>query len=116
MFAYRLPSELIEEVIGFVLRPDWRTCKRHEANLIKEFNGCVSYYLEETKGKWVSWDSPSFDEIENWTLYGRNWLMNAHEWFIIAQGGRPPLIPPRDGMYQDNYWKWYSHMIMWMNY
>ena len=109
----RLPPELVEEIIGFVLRPDWRTCKRHEAELIEENNGYVFYCLEQRRDNW-SWREEAYHEVDDWTLYGRTWLMNAHQGLCIAQL-RPPHIPPADGYYTDNYWKWYSHQIQWMN-
>jgi len=82
------------------------------AELIQENNELVSYYLVERRDYW-SWTEESYDEIDEWTLYGRTWLMNAHTNHVIAQR-REPQNPPEDGMYID-YWKWYSHRIQWMN-
>jgi len=113
MFARTVPPEMVEVINGFVLRPDWRTCKRPEAELIQENNELVSYYLVERRDYW-SWTEEAYDEIDEWTLYGRTWLMHAHQGLCIAQR-RPPLIPPADGWYNDEYWKWYSHRIQWMN-
>ena len=109
----RLPPELVEVIIGFVLRPDWRTCCRPVADLIQENNELVWYYLVERRDYWSSREE-SYDEIDEWTLYGRTWLMKAHTNHVIAQR-RPPLIPPADGWYNDDYWKWYSHRIQWLN-
>ena len=94
-------------------RLDWRTCKRHEAELIEYYHDLVLDQLEDTKEDWASWNG-AYEEVDGWTLYGRRWLMYAHNWLVVAPG-RPPLIPPKDGMYQDNCWKWYSHQIQWMN-
>jgi hypothetical protein len=108
----RVPPELVEEIIGFVLRPDWRTCKRHEAEHIEYNHGLVLDYLDQTKENW-GWDE-TYAEVDGWTLYGRRWLMDAHTWLVVAPG-RPPLIPPTEGLYTDEYWKWYSHRIQWIN-
>ena len=108
----RLPPELVEVIIGFVLRPDWRTCCSPVADLIKENNELVWYYLVERRDYW-SWTEEAYDEIDEWTLYGRTWLMNAHQWQCIAQR-RTPQNPPEEWMYID-YWKWYSHRIQWLN-
>jgi len=108
----RLPPELVELIIGFVLRPDWRTCCRPVADLIQENNDLVWYYLVERRDYW-SWTEEAYDEIDEWTLYGRTWLMNAHQWQCIAPR-RAPQNPPEDWMYTD-YWKWYSHRIQWLN-
>ena len=113
MFAFSLPPELVEEIMGFVIRPDWRTCKRHEAEIIEENNGLVLECLVERKDYW-SWSKEAYNDIDDWTLYGRTWLMRAPNYLCFAQL-RSPLIPPRDGLYADNYWKWYSHRIQWMN-
>jgi len=113
MFVRRLPPELVEVIIGFVLRPDWRTCNRHVAEIIEENNELVWYYLVERRDYW-SWTEEAYDEIDDWTLYGRTWLMNAHQSQCIAPL-RVPKNPPEDRMYPDEYWKWYSHQIQWLN-
>ena len=101
-----------EEPSGTQDRVDWRTCKRHEAELIEENHGLVLDYLDQTKADW-GWDE-TYAEVDEWTLYGRRWLMDAHTWLVVAPG-RPPLIPPAEGLYTDEYWKWYSHRIQWIN-
>ncbi len=106
----RLPPELVEVIIGFVLRPDWRTCGRRVAELIEENNGLVLYYLER-QDHWVS-SEEAYDEIDEWTLYGKRWLMNAPKDLCIDPR-RAPRIPPEDRMY--DHWEWYSHRIKWVN-
>jgi hypothetical protein len=107
----RLPPELVEVIVGFVLRPDWRTCRRRVAELIEENNGLVLYYLER-QDHWVC-SEEAYDEIDEWTLYGKRWLMNAPKDLCIDPR-RAPRIPPEDWMYTDH-WKWYSHRIKWVN-
>jgi hypothetical protein len=112
MNDHRLPPELVEVIVGFVLRPDWRTCRRQIAELIEENNELVLYYLVQRQDHW-SWSEEAYDEIDEWTLYGRIWLMNAPQYLCIPR--RAPRIPPKDWMYPDEYWKWYSHRIKWAN-
>lgn len=108
-----LPRELVKEIMTFVVREDWRTCNRPVAQMIEVLNRDVSGLLDYARFIWAS-SEEGYHEVNGWTLYGRKWLMNAHTDFVHAPR-RPPLIPPRDGLYDDNYWKWYSHQIQWMN-
>jgi hypothetical protein len=104
---------VIKEFSGPIMtRADWRTCKRHEAEIVEEKNERVLYYLDKTKKRW-NCNPEETHEINHWTLYGKKWLMRAPEWRCIAQR-RPPLIPPKDGMYK-NPNEWYAHRIQWLN-
>jgi len=82
MNAHRLPPELVEVIVGFVLRPDWRTCRRQIAELIEENNDLVLYYLVQRQHRW-SWSEEAYDEIDEWTLYGRIWLMHLKIYVLI---------------------------------
>ncbi len=94
-------------------RADWRTCKRHEAEIVEENNDLVLYYLDETKEHWNCNPEECDIEINNWTLYGRRWLMDAPQWAIIAPR-RPPNNPATDGIYSNPLY-WYSHRIQYLN-
>jgi hypothetical protein len=93
---------------------NWRICQIHVAGIVQEHNRLVSESLvvKQCQLGWAS-SQEAFDEVSDWTLYGRRWLLSAPTFHVHAN--RPPLIPPKDGMYADNYWKWYSHQIQWMN-
>jgi hypothetical protein len=45
----RLPSDLVHHLTDFVgmTRLDWRTCKRHEANIIVDYNAWMILLVEE---------------------------------------------------------------------
>jgi hypothetical protein len=108
-----LPRELLPGIMSFVLRPDWRTCKRQEAELIQEIYTDISYYIEDTKRDWSMSNDPSYNEVYEWTLYGKKWLGWADR-DDIWSFRRPPLIPPTERMYE-NPQDWYSHRIQWLN-
>jgi hypothetical protein len=113
MAMFGLPVELLGVIEEYwPTRADWRTCKRHEAEIVQENNELVDYYLYESKDRWC-WSPEETLEVYDWSLYGKKWLMHAHEWMCIAQR-RPPLIPPEEWMHQDPQ-DWYSHRIQWLN-
>ena len=89
-------------------RPDWRDCKRDEAEHI--------YYAHEQAMFMIPLHCIScnevMDEVKDWSLFGKIWLLNAPEYKLMAQR-RPPLIPPRDNM--EDYVAWYTHQIQWLN-
>ena len=89
-------------------RPDWRTCKREEAEHI--------YYAHEQAMDMIPIHCIShdqvMDEVQHWSLFGKIWLLNAPE-YILMNRLRPPLIPPRDNM--EDYVAWYTHQIQWLN-
>jgi hypothetical protein len=113
MFA--LPTDIltvIKEFSGPIMtRADWRTCKQREAELVKEGNELINFYLEETRAAW-SW-SEETEDAYTWSFYGKRWLLNAPQWQCISER-RPPRIPPGDWPYPDPK-DWYSHQIQWLN-
>ena len=111
---HKLPRELIPEILSFVIRPDWRTCKQQESTIIQAFHTFVLEYLVDSIDEWSTCRSPYYNEIDDWTLYGKNWLAWADKDDVWASR-RPPLIPPTDRMYVDKYYKWYEHRIKWLN-
>ena len=105
-------QHLIHEFSRPLTRPDWRTCKREEAEMVEELNEDFMDYLEKTKERWC-WIREEMREIDDWSLYGKRWLMYAHHDEYIAHR-RAPLRPPREGMYSDPK-DWYSHRTLWLN-
>lgn len=95
----QLPRELVREIRSYVYRFDWRTCKKREACLITSFSKTVH------EAVWIE---------EEWTLFGLWFLIYLPHEFHCAHL-RPPLIPPRDENYRDDYKGWYIHRIQWIN-
>jgi hypothetical protein len=89
-------------------RPDWRTCKRDEADHIYYENLDV---MEMIPIRCISHDEV-MDEVQHWTLFGKIWLLKAPEYKLMTHL-RPPLIPPPDDM--EDYDAWYTHQIQWLN-
>lgn len=95
------PTVLIPYILEYKLRPDWKTCRIHESNLIFEFNRLAR--------------EPYVEEIEHgWSLFGVWYIL----WWVdtggVEQYGRPPRIRPQDEYYRDgdNYKGWYTQSIM----
>ena len=111
----KVSQTLPDDVLGIIrayskpigLRLDWRTCKRHESGLIYQVN---DHLMDMIPLRCISHEEV-MDEIQEWTLFGKVWLLYAPEYKIYAQ--RRVLIPPPDNM--DDYEEWYSHRIQWLN-
>ena len=79
------PSDLSPLLKGFILRPDWRTCRVHESRLIKEVNHWTKRVLNDDALDWydprIPLDFPilfsqfELDTYLEWTLYGRWYLI-----------------------------------------
>jgi hypothetical protein len=99
----KLPNELVRMVRDYVYRFDWRTCKKREASLV------TSLFKAAREAVWLD------DEEKNeWTLFGLWYLISLPHKFHYALG-RPPLIPPQDKYYRDDYKGSYIHRIQWIN-
>jgi hypothetical protein len=81
------PAELSRMIRGFILRPDWRTCKVKESNLIKDYNLWTKRVLNDDALDWydsrIKMEFPIvFSQKElsiylDWSLFGR--------WFLIQR-------------------------------
>lgn len=87
----KFPSDLSHLIHGFILRPDWRTCRVHESQLIKQFNLWTNRVLNDDA---LDWYDPDFKlefpivfsqkeldiYLKEWTLVGR--------WYLIQRTKR----------------------------
>ncbi len=72
MLPHMLPDDVLRYIMEFLRRPDWRICKREEANLILgEVNARTiqAYYL----GFWMK----DLEEIYTWTLFGLRYIVRC---------------------------------------
>ena len=99
----QLPNELVRHIRSFVYPFNWRTCKKQEASLVK----CLDKSLREAI--WL--DS---EEKEYWTMFGL-WFLLYLPREIHHAPRRPPLIPPSEQYYREDYHGWYIHRIQWNN-
>jgi hypothetical protein len=106
---FGLPEDVSRHVREFMcpIRFDWRTCKAHEAALIRQETHLLCYQITEMylEGEL---SRPMFEEIYEWTIYGMK-----HS-FDLSLGGREPLGPPRQEHYREYPLGWYIHQIMWV--
>ena len=99
-----LPLDVYKYMRSFVnpIRYDWRTCKAHEAELVRQE---LQWYL------WAAEEQFDFDqmeEIETWTFYG------IKHSFGLYLGGRDPGIPPDPNSHRDNPREWYRLRLQWV--
>ena len=113
---HQLPSDLSPIIRSFLCetRRDWRTCRRHEACLIRDFNDWSKRVLG---GETVTWYYPGIFmrfpvvitpvELEiylEWTLFGRWFLiLRTREDFYWSDSDAVRLNHPLE------YPTWYTH-------
>ncbi len=99
------PLDVYRYIRSFVLpiRYDWRTCKSHEAHLIRQE---LTWYLDAVGERF---DFIETEEIEKWTFYGVKLS------FRLYIGGREPRIPPGPYSYPNEPKKWYRHRLHWVS-
>lgn len=81
----KIPSDLFPLIQSFICRPDWRTCRKHEADCIAEVNRWVNRVLDDDALDWfypgikktfpIIFSQQALDTYFTWTLFGR--------WFLI---------------------------------
>ena len=103
MFNLPLPTELNHYIAGFILRPDWKTCRNHESELIRQNCTDIAVRLKNQLST-VS----TVIEISSWTLYGKL--------FIISWLNRRLNRGLNRGIklvtYKDRYINWYTQKYL----
>ena len=84
-----LPDDILEIIKAFAkpigLRLDWRQCKRQESSRIKGSNLGILYWY-----KWILGDRSLYQEIKEWTFYGRRHLLyQSRRRFWTQVSGEP---------------------------
>lgn len=97
-----LPIELVYKIQSYIYRRDWKTCKRDEAMLIKSYRLNVDEAIVA-----IDYISQAIDD--DWTLYGKHWLLQTDESNLFAH--RRPRCPPPP---MENYNTWYKLRIQWL--
>jgi hypothetical protein len=80
------PADLSRLIRGFVIRPDWQTCRAHESQLIKDFNRWTKRVLDDDALDWydtnlrmefpILFNQKELDiYLKEWTLFGRWYLI-----------------------------------------
>ena len=97
VFNLPLPTELNHYIAGFILRPDWKTCRKHESGLIRQNCTDTAVRLED----------PTYEsviEISSWTLYGKLFII---KWLNVLLNGRGINLT-----YKDRYTNWYTQKYL----
>lgn len=87
----QLPNELVRHIRSFVYPYNWRTCKKKEAVLVS------GLFKSAREAVWLE-----DEERYEWTLFGLIFLLNLPHSYHHSLG-RPPLIPPLDEYYRNDY-------------
>ena len=104
-----LPEDIAPLIKAFIrpTRLDWRTCRTHEADLIKRHQVVTLSLVGDV------FDDFTVRELRTWTLCGVLYII---AWLNKGGGhGRPPRCRPTyfPEYYADNYDKWYIQTFMW---
>lgn len=93
-----LPPELIHHILEYRIRSDWKTCRAHEADLIREVMENILYKLENPDNAELYAYTV---EISQWTLFGILYLL-----LWLENGRKRPCHE------EYVYKKWYAQSFM----
>jgi len=98
---HKFPADLSPLIKGFIVRPDWRTCKAHESRLIKDCNLWTKRVLNDDALDWydsrlkmefpILFSQKELDVYLEWSLFGR--------WYLIQRTKK------------DNYWYSFTRCV-----
>lgn len=114
-------SQLICSFVGWT-RPDWRTCKRHEADLISGFNHWTKRVLNDDALDWhypgikMQFPIPFHQKeleyyLKDWTMFGRWMLISFTKGNEFWFHSRKMWVEPRD-----DYKHWYRWDFLWRHH
>ncbi len=109
-----LPHDLFPILLSYIIRPDWRSCRAHEAKHITAFNRWTKRVLDDDALDWyypgvhiqfpIMFCQKELDVYMNdWTLFGR--------WFLILLTREDTywhLARDFTVQFTNNYRKWYK--------
>ena len=114
------PSDLFPLVMSFILRDDWKTCRKHEADCITQANRWASRVLDDDALDWYSPGIPrtfpimfsqiALDTILDWSLFGRWFLIQLtrdNEYWYDSR-----MYPVKRG--SSEYRMWYKQEFHWV--
>ena len=113
------PAALIPSILEYKLRPDWKTCREHESNLIKKLRRNVMDQMYRMFEIYDIFDI-EYCVLEDhytlceWSLFGMNYILCWLEDGGMDRYGRLPRIRPLEKYYRsgDDYHKWYTQSFM----
>ena len=80
------PSDLSPLIKSFIFRLDWKTCRKHESDLISFYNKWTKRVLSDDATDWfhpgirlnfpIMFNQKELDVyLEDWTMFGRWWII-----------------------------------------
>ena len=106
MTSFHLPIRALYEIRSFsrpLTRPDWRTCKTKESDLLWDFVSCIDDQD----------DLELLDYDPGWTLYGKLWFLKTDAPLFAH---RPPRSPPPPFENYDQDYKRMEFPCQWEKY
>jgi hypothetical protein len=112
-----IPSGLFPDEMA--LRPDWKTCRKHEADCISRVNHWVSEVLDDNALDWyypgvkktfpIMFSQGALDACLQWSLFGRWYLIQLtrdNEYWYDTR-----VYPVQRG--SSEYRQWYQQEFHW---
>lgn len=120
---HRLPSDVSPTVFSFLgIRKDWRTCKKHEADLISAYNVWTKRVLNDDALDWyypgakvefpIMFSEMELNEYVNWSLFGRWYLILLTRDDCYWYQTRDTVYEPA---FQRDYKQWYQWEFLWFH-
>ena len=106
MANFHLPIRALFEIRSFsrpLTRPDWRTCKKEESDILWDFVSCIEDHT----------DLDPLEDDPGWTLYGKMWYLNTDAELVAH---RQPRCPPPPFEEYDRDYKRFEWRCQWDNY
>lgn len=118
----QFPCELSPLILSFLgLRKDWRTCKKHEAELISRFSVWTKRVLNDEALDWyypgakvefpIMFSQSELNAYLDWSLFGRWYLIlltrDNFYWHQTRQ------IMDEPAFHMEDYKNWYECEFLW---
>jgi hypothetical protein len=99
-----LPSDLCPLISDFIRRSDWKTCRKHEADLIRQMGINLTLRLVDPVYESVDFgfEMTTTNEVRSWTLYGKRFIVK----WLNSGCSRTSMD------YFDRYTNWYTQMYI----
>lgn len=121
----QLPADLSPLIKSFLFRPDWRTCRKHESDLVSGYNKWTKRVLDDDALDWyypgiksifpIIFNQKELDVYMEWTMFGRWWIILMTRKNQYWNLGREVFFErERDIEYQRWYlWEFFWHHNEW---
>ena len=102
---------------------NWQTCKKHEADLITQYNAWTKRVLNDEVLDWyypeaemefpILFTPMELNEYLNWSLFGRRYLILRTRDDLYWHQTRETVDEP--AFHMENYTLWYEWQFLWFH-